>query len=325
MKVRALCATGLVAAAAVPATASAGNSIRQRLHRADVALNKAQDAIDDGNDAKVVSSLRGANRQTSLALKATLRLVTRDRDDADIALDDTADQLDTNAQAVMDMTADASSDVIQAINTTLAAVDTGRGQILTTIQGLGDLEPDWGDALTGIADDAVAELSVAADNLDGLSSDAEDVLATFASHETDAAGAIVAEVAEIAGDGDGDLDTDLLDTLEADTADAADALGDVSGLSGANATTIADAVTKLGALDDVVSGLLSDLDGAGDEGYWDDQDGGWWDDDEDSYSGDYVNGYTDGYADAFADWAWFPRGHGYRGWDGDGFRPGPRH
>ena len=83
MKVRAMCAAGLIAAAAVPATASAGTTIKKRLHRADVALNKALDAADDGNDARVISGLKGANRQTNLALKSTLRLVVRDRRDAD--------------------------------------------------------------------------------------------------------------------------------------------------------------------------------------------------------------------------------------------------
>jgi hypothetical protein len=236
--------------------------------------------------------------------------VSRDRDDADIALADTADQLDTNAQAVTDMLGDATSDMVVAINTTLAAVDTGRGQILTTIQGLGDLEPDWADALTELADDAVSELLVAADNYDGLSSGARDVLDTFVAHETDAAGAIVAEIAELADEGDAELDGDLLETLEADTADAADALGDVSGLD--------DVVTKLEALDDVVAALVDDAYGYDDEEYWDDE--SW--DDEDSYSGDYVDGYADGYADAFDDWGWFPRGRGYRGWDDEGFRPG---
>lgn len=267
MKVRALCAAGLVAVAALPATASAGNSIRQRLHRADVALNKAQDAVDDGNDAKVVSSLRGVNRQTSLALKATLRLVAHDREDADIALEDTADQIDTNAQAVTDMLGDASSTMVEAINTTLAATDTGRGQILTTIQGLGDLEPDWADALTQLAGDAVNELTVAADNHDSLSSDAEDVLDAFVAHETDAAGAIVAEVAKIAEDGDAELDGDLLDTLASDIEDAVDALGDVSGTG--------DVVTKLEALGDVVAELVDDAYGVDDKSYWGEEDESW--------------------------------------------------
>ncbi|MFL5845993.1 MAG: hypothetical protein ACJ762_14995 [Solirubrobacteraceae bacterium] len=303
MKVRALCATGLVAVAAAPATASAGTSIRQRLHRADVALNRAEDAVDDGNDAKVVSSLRGVNRQTSLALKATLRLVARDRDDADVALADTAEQLDTNAQAVTDMLGDASADMVTAINTTLAATDTGRGQILTTIQGLGDLEPDWADALTQLADDAVNEVTVAADNAGSRSPAADDALDTYIARETDAAGAIVAEVAKLADEGDAELDGDLLDTLASDIEDAVDALDSVPGAD--------DSATKLTALGDVVVALADDAYGYDEEGYWGD--------DEGSYDEDYVDGYTDGYADAFDDWGWLPRGHGYRGWDDEGF------
>jgi hypothetical protein len=312
MKVRALCAAGLVVVAAAPATASAGSSIRNRLHRADVALNKAQDAVDDGNEARVLSSLKGANRQTALALKATLRLVARDRGDADIALADTADQLDANAQAVTDMLGDASPAMVEAINTTLVAVDTGRGQILTTVQGLGDLKPDWADALAELADDAVTELTVAADNYEGLSSDADDALSTFVTHETDAAGAIVFEVVAIAAEGDAVLDGELLETLEADAADAADALDSVAGLAGANATAVDEVVVKLQALGEVLSTLVDDV-YAGEDDYWDD---------EEYYDEDYVDGYADGYADAFTDWGWSPRGDGYRGWDDDGFRPG---
>jgi hypothetical protein len=308
MKVRALCAAGLVLVAAAPATASAGSSIRNRLHRADIALNKAQDAVDAGNEARVLSSLKGANRQTALALKATLRLVARDRDDADIALADTADQLDANAQAVTDMFGDASPAMVEAINTTLVAVDTGRGQILTTVQGLGDLEPDWADALTELADDAVTELTVAADNYEGLSADAEDALSTFVTHETDAAGAIVAEVVAIATEGDAVLDGELLETLEADAADAADALDSVAGLAGANGTAVDEVVVKLQALGEVLITLVDDV-YAGEDGYWDD---------EDYYDEDYA----DGYDHAFAGWGWYPRGDGYRGWDDDGFRPG---
>src|SRR5439155_12065081 len=121
------------------------NSIASRLHRADIALNRAQDAADAGNDAGVVSGLKGATRQTNLALKAVLRLVKAGRDGADQALSDVTDQQDANAVAAIDLLDGASSTVIDAVNTTLVAVDTGRGLILTTIQGLGDNEVDWGD------------------------------------------------------------------------------------------------------------------------------------------------------------------------------------
>lgn len=279
MKVRALCAAGLVILAATPASAMAGNSIQNRLHRADVALNRAQDAVDDGAEAKVVSSLRGVNRQTALALKATLRMVTRDRYDADIALADTSEQLDTNAQAVTDMLGDATAPMITAIDTTLAAVTTGRERILATIRGLGDLEPDWADALTELADDVVLDLTVAADNYDGLPSDAEDVLSAFVAQQTDAAGAIAGELVTLAEDGDAALDAELLETLAEDAADAADALDSVSGLASANADQVDDAVVKLEALEELVTGLADDAYGDDDDYYWDD--------DEESYEDEY--------------------------------------
>ena len=327
-----MCAAGLITAATVPATASAANTIKHRLHRADVALNKALDAADDGNDARVISGLKGANRQTRLALTATLRLVTRDRYDADIALERTADQLDTNAQAAMDILADASPDVVTAIGSTLVATDTGRGRILTTIQGLGDLEPDWADALTQLADDAVNELTVAADNYGGLSADAEDALTSFASAEVDAAGATVTEVARLADEGDAEIDWDLLDSLEADTADAEDALDAVTGLSSGNEATIDGVVAKLGTLNEAVAALVDGLDGLDglDGEDWYGYDDGLYDDEGYYDAGpgfmdpaEFVHGFLHGYADAMAGWMWFGRGDGYRGWHGEGFRPGP--
>jgi hypothetical protein len=314
MKVRALCAAGLSLAAIAPATAAARNSIQNRLHRADVALNKAQDAADDGNDAGVVSGLKGANRQTALALTSALRLVAHDRDSADEALVDTTDQLDANAQAAMDLLGGASSTVVDAVNTTLVAADTGRGRVLTTIQGLGDLEIDWADALTQITDDIANELSTAGDDLDAgdLSNGGEDALTAYVSQETDAAGAIVTEIGKIAAEADADLDGDALDTLDSDVADASDALDGVSGLSAPNTSAIADVVTKLGDLDDAVGQLANAVNGAYDDEYADDS--------GDDY-GDYADGYSDGYFDGFADWAWARHGHGYHGWNDDGFRP----
>lgn len=313
MKVRALCAAGLSIAAVVPATAAARDTIQSRLHRADVALTKAQDAADDGNDAGVVSGLKGANRQTALALKSALRLVAHDRDSADEALSDTTDQLSANAQAAMDLLGGASSDVVDAVNATMVATDTGRGKVLTTIQGLGDLEVDWGDALTQIADDIANELSTAGDDLDSgdLSNGAEDTLTAYVSHETDAAGAIVTEIGKIAAEADSELDGDALDTLDSDVADAADSLGSAGGLRSANAATIEDVVTKLGDLGTAVGQLADEVNGAydeyaGDYGY-----------------GDYADGYADGYWDGFSDWAWVARGHGYHGWDDDGWGPPP--
>lgn len=331
MKLRAMCAAGLIAVAAVPATASAGTTIKKRLHRADVALNRALDAADDGNDARVISGLRGATRQTNLALKSTLRLVVRDRRDADIALERTAEQMDSNAQSTMDILAGASPDVVAAINAVLVATDTGRGQILTTIQGLGDLEPDWADALTSLADDAVSELTVAADNYGGLSTEAEDALTAFAKAEIDAAGAIVAEVAALADAGDAEIDWDLLDGLEADAADAQDALDAVSGLSAANQATIDEVVTKLGTLSEAIGALVDAVDGAGEDYGYDDEEYGY---DDEGWSGwhppppppppffgEFAHGYMHGYADAMADWEWFSHGRGYQGWYDEGWSP----
>lgn len=331
-----MCAAGLIAAAAVPATANAGTTIKKRLHRADVALNKALDAADDGNDARTISGLKGANRQTNLALKSTLRLVVGDRRDADIALERTAEQMDTNATATMDILADASPDVVAAINSVLVSTDTGRGQILTTIQGLGDLEPDWADALTSLADDAVNELLVAADNYGPLSSDAEDALTAYAKAEIDAAGAIVTEVAKLADEGDAEIDWDLLDSLEGDTADAQDALDAVEGLSGGNQATIDEVVSKLGTLNEAIAALVDIAGGGEDDWYgyddesYDDEygygydEGDWYGYAEDVAGDveDFVHGYLHGYADAMADWAWFGRGHGYKGWQDEGFGPG---
>jgi len=283
MKVRALCATGLVAVSVVPATAAANSSIRSRLHRADVALNHAQDAADAGNDAGVVSGLKGATRQTNLALKAALRMVKGDRNNADQALSDVTDQQDANALAAIDLLDGASSTVVGAINTTLIAADTGRGQILTTIQGLGDNEPDWGDALTQITDDVVGELSAAGDNYgssDLSTGGAEDVLTAYVSHETDAANAIFAEVANIGSNADAVLDGDALDNLESDVADAHDSLDSVTGTSAGNTTSISDAVTKLAALDTAVGQLADAVNGASDSSSYDSS--GYWD----GYSGD---------------------------------------
>lgn len=278
MKLRALCAAGLIAAAALPAGASASNSIASRLHRADIALNRAQDAADAGNDAGVINGLKGATRQTNLALTATLRLVKGNRNGADQALSDVTDQQDANALAAIDMLDGASPAVVGAANTTLVAVDTGRGSVLTTIQGLGDNELDWGDALTQVADDAVGELSAAADSYGSadLSPAAENTLTAYVGHETDAAGAIFGEVQSIGSNADASLDGGALDNLASDTADAHDALDGVTGTSAANAAAISDAVTKLGTLGDAVGQLADTVNGASDSsGGFYDNGGGW--------------------------------------------------
>ena len=311
MKVRALCAAGLLTAAVAPAAATARPSITNRLHRADVALNKAQDAADAGDDAGVVAGLKGANRQTALALTAALRLVAHDRDGADEALNDTTDQLSANAEAAMDLLGGASPAVVAAVNTTFVATDSGRGKVLTTIQGLGDLEPDWGDALTTIADDVANELATAADDLDAgdLSADAQSALTAYVAHETDAAGAIVTEIGNVAANPDAMLDGDALDQLDSDVADASDALDSAAGLAAANKTTVDAVVTKLNDLADAVSQLVDEVDSSGAGSYGDGS--------GDSYDAGYANGYWDG----FTDWAWAPRGRGYRGWDDSGWRP----
>lgn len=319
MKHRALCAAVLCLAAVAPVTAAASNSIKNRLHRADVALTKAQDAADAGNDAGVISGLKGANRQTALALTAALRLVARDRDNADVALSDTTNQLSSNATAAMDLLGGASSDVVAAVNATLVAADTGRGKVLTTIQGLGDLEVDWADALTQIADEIANELSTAGDDLGAgeLSNGGEDALTAYVSNETDAAGAIFTEIGKIAAEADADLDGDALDTLGSDVADAADALGSAAGLSAGNAAKISASVSKLGELGDAVTQLADQINGAAGDEY-----GG--DSSDDGDSGDsYDAGYADGYWDGFTDWAWVARGRGYSGWNDEGWRPPP--
>ncbi|MCW2967621.1 MAG: hypothetical protein JWM71_1393 [Solirubrobacteraceae bacterium] len=299
MKVRALCAAGLVAIAALPATAAASNSIKNRLHRANVSLNKAQDASDNGNDAGVVAGLKGAVRQTKLAQTAASRLVKNDRDNADVALSGVTDQQDANAQAAMDLLDSASATVVASVNTTLAATDSGRGQVLTLIQGLGDNEGDWGDALTQIADDAASEIADAADNFssDTLSSAAETTLTDYVSHETDAAAAIVQELVSVGAQPDAGLDGDALDGLEGDVSDASDALDSVTGLATANATAVAAASTKLGTIDDAVSALSDAVNSA------------------DDYADD--SGYDDsGYG------SWTPPGGGYGSWNDNGYRHG---
>ena len=316
MKVRALCATGLVAIAAVPASASASNSIQSRLHRADIALNRAQDAADAGNDAGVISGLKGATRQTNLALKAVSRLVKRDRDGADELLAEVTDQQDANALAAMDLLDGASSDVVAAVTTTLIAVDTGRGQVLTLIQGLGDNEVDWGDALTQVTDDAAGELAAAADNYGSadLSSAGEDALTAYVSHEADAADAVFAEVVNIGSNADAVLNGDALDNLQSDVTDAHDALSDVSGTSTGNASSISDAVTKLATLGDAVGQLADTVNGSYD-GYGDP--GSSYDNSGDGYDSGYSSGFQDGFA---AGWFWAPphaHHHGYGGWQPD--------
>src|SRR4051812_9586256 len=112
MKLRALCASGLLVLAAVPATASASNSIGNRLHRADKSLRSAENAFDNGNDDAVVRGLKGATRQTKLALAAAARLVKRDRDGADEWLYEVTDQQDQNVQTALDLLDGSSGDVV---------------------------------------------------------------------------------------------------------------------------------------------------------------------------------------------------------------------
>lgn len=263
MQVRVLCAAWALAIAGAPAPAAADSSIHNRLQRAGVALDRAQDAVERGADARVVSSLRGVNRQTSLAVRSTLRLVSRDRRDADIALAATTAQLAANAQTVSDLLGDASPPVAGAISATLAAVDAARRQILVTIEGLGDLGPDWADALTELASDAVAEVIIAADSHARLPRWAQDILTASVSRAAGTAGALFAAITVLAEDGDAALGPELLELLAADAADAAEALGEWPGLGAVAA--------RLDALADTAAVLADEIYSYDSDIYWEDE------------------------------------------------------
>lgn len=257
---RTLCAAWALAIAGAPAPAAADSAIHDRLARAGVALDRAHDALDRGAEARVLSSLRGVNRQTGLAVRATLLLVSRNRRDADIALAATAAQLAVNAQTVSDMLVEASPPMAGAINATLAAVDAARRQILVTIEGLGDLGPDWADALTELADDAVAEVAIAADAHERLPHWGHDILNTSVTRTTGTAGALLDAIVVLAEDGDAALGAELLAILAEDAADAAHALGGVPGLGAA--------ATRLDALAATAAALADEVDAYADESYW---------------------------------------------------------
>jgi hypothetical protein len=179
------CVTGaLVAAVALPASAMAQNHdggnlparVKQRVHRVDLAINKAIDAIDDGDNAKATLKLAAVETQIARAQKAALRQVDGDRGpDAVGAVAGVEDEV---AQAAADALDGADDELSTALISTLGASLDGRDALVAAITDVAG----YGDTASDIADDSADEAEAFAEGVidDELTGAAE-------SAETDAA------------------------------------------------------------------------------------------------------------------------------------------
>ena len=162
--IRTCVAGALVAAVALPASAVAaghggpgGNAsarTKQRVHRVHIALEKAVDAIDDGDEAKAVTKLGAVDKHLGRALKAATRQAGGEKGPASLGLvakaaDEvalvTADSLDESGQTLSD-----------ALVATMDGALDDRDAIVDTIGGLED-PSDYDHALERIAEQADEE------------------------------------------------------------------------------------------------------------------------------------------------------------------------
>ncbi len=289
IKLRALCVAGLAVVALPVSSAMAGPSASERsitshLRSADRALKRVSKAVDEGNDAGIVSGLKAATRETSSALTTAKRVVKRDPDQGVDLLSTVTDQQEQNIAASIDAIDGGSSTVVTGASSALTSSLAGRSSALAAVTALSaDDEAGYGDSLTQLADDTVGDIAATADAYgdDGLTSDGTTALTTFLGGATSSADAIVAELVSVGGSDGADLDPDALGNLGDDIADATDALNGVTGLSGADAAAVTAAKAKLADLTTSVS-TLADPAGGDDSG------------DDDSGSG-YGYGHGGGY------------------------------
>lgn len=250
MKLRVLCAAGLIASAALPAvdagaaTPPSERSARAHLRSADRALTSASAAARARSERRAAASLRAVTRETSTALSATLRVVRRTPSRGVALFASVAARQHANVNGALDLLGGASAGMARAAGSTLASASSGRASALVAVRALpAAAEAGYTGALSAAAADAAAELAVAAEAYGArLSSRARAALASFVAADARGVRNTVAVLVANA-----QLDGDVFVALFERVAEARETLADVTGLRGADAAAVRTAVAALDA------------------------------------------------------------------------------
>ena len=186
----ALLGASLVAAAPTAATADRGHHSRggeraaqsfdrsevpsrvaSRLKRAERSLDRATDAVDDGNASGAAASLRSVRSNTAAALKAAKRRAATDNGpDSFYAVVRTQNKVIEEVVSLYDGADDAT---VAALTETLNAAIDGRDELIAAIPA--DSQSDYSFVAERIADDVADEIEAIDEALadDSLSSQAQ--------------------------------------------------------------------------------------------------------------------------------------------------------
>lgn len=165
--IRTCVAGALVAAVALPGAAlaapgshkgkRAGDASKRtelRAERVIVALDKAVDAIDDGDDGKAIAKLANVDKQLGRALKAANRQADGSKGPGSLGL--VAETADEVALVTADSMDGAGQSLTDALESTLDGALDDRDAIVGTVGGLDDAS-DYDRVLSKVVDSAEAE------------------------------------------------------------------------------------------------------------------------------------------------------------------------
>jgi hypothetical protein len=144
---------------AAPAMAAVPSRVSTQLKRADRAMQRASDAIDDGDNAKANTALKSVDRAFASAVKAAKKHPSTD---AYGAVADGEHQAIGDLAGLFDGVTD--TDTVNQIGTTLKDVISGRDDLISTIGGLSD-KSSYADVVQSISDDVADEISAVQDAL----------------------------------------------------------------------------------------------------------------------------------------------------------------
>ena len=133
--------------------------VQSRLNRVDSSLNRASDAIDDGDNAKAIAALKSVSKNLAAAAKAAKRRSTADTGPASVgAVEDGQHNPVDTVSGLFDGVTD--TDTVNQLGATLKSALDGRDDLVATISGLtAEQKANYGDVVQSISDDIADEIS----------------------------------------------------------------------------------------------------------------------------------------------------------------------
>jgi hypothetical protein len=165
--------------------------VSSRIRRAERALDRAGDAVDDGNATAAAPALKSVNTNLTAAAKAAKKRVSADNGpDSFYAVTSAQDDVIDNVVSLYDGADDAT---VTALTTTLNGAISGRDDLIAAIAALTD-QSDYAFVIDDVGDDVTDEIASIDDAL------ADDTLSDQAKSDlTDARAKLVATQTTVQG------------------------------------------------------------------------------------------------------------------------------